>query len=429
MKKNKAQVPNIHQLLVNTGFNTSKQIVINNYCQLLVDDTNKRFAIIDFNGCHIFNYSDLLAYEHNEDGEVITSGRGMQTAVGGATFGVVGALVGNSGKRKSQSTCTYMTVRVLLNNLNKPQMELPCLPYQCKKNTVQYTTAKQKASELTATLNYIINNNNQQASNITDNTENSTIQNTQTQQVNFIPMPKPQKSMNQGCLLIIILFFSVIFFTIFVLLLATLSDKTPDTSSPTEINQDIDSLSAIDATAEEKEVMKTTLEEIGFYPFKTITYDELLEGMATYTDENGYGTENGYRIDINDNITNAIIYIDDNNKIIEAKWSDTLFIDNYVVVDNLKNHTISPDEQSYYISVTKETIKTILKSPSTAKFPWNYQEYSLGKENGVFYVQGYVDSQNSFGAEIRSTYTVGYSNDSVVYLVFDNEVVLDTREQ
>lgn len=57
--------------------------------------------------------------------------------------------------------------------------------------------------------------------------------------------------------------------------------------------------------------------------------------------------------------------------------------------------------------MSQNFVKENLKSPSTAKFP--FQEYSWSdpdtKNNSVM-IKSFVDSQNGFGAEIRTTYFV-----------------------
>lgn len=70
-------------------------------------------------------------------------------------------MVGNSGKRKSKSTCSYMKVRILLNNLQNPQTEITCINSPTKKNSSTYRIAQSKAQEVTATLTYINNYNKQ----------------------------------------------------------------------------------------------------------------------------------------------------------------------------------------------------------------------------------------------------------------------------
>jgi len=50
---------------------------------------------------------------------------------------------------------------------------------------------------------------------------------------------------------------------------------------------------------------------------------------------------------------------------------------------------------------TQMYVKNNLKSPSTAKFPWGYTDYV--QRNGTTYtIKSYVDSENSFGAMIRT---------------------------
>jgi hypothetical protein len=82
--------------------------------------------------------------------------------------------------------------------------------------------------------------------------------------------------------------------------------------------------------------------------------------------------------------------------------------------------------------VSKRYIEAILKSPSTADFPFmDFTATHLG--NGRYRVTSYVDSENSFGAMIRSDWTVlmAYkSGDSInpsswelEEVVFDGEVM------
>lgn len=52
-------------------------------------------------------------------------------------------------------------------------------------------------------------------------------------------------------------------------------------------------------------------------------------------------------------------------------------------------------------------VRKQLKSPSTADFPWHPDEYTATEiEKNVWRVSGYVDAQNSFGATIRTHWTV-----------------------
>lgn len=112
-------------------------------------------------------------------------------------------------------------------------------------------------------------------------------------------------------------------------------------------------------------------------------------------------------VDLKDNI----VYL--------VQYSDKILYQNGDIQHTLSEYIVSEDEKSNLIYKTKETIKVILKSPSTAKFPWDYNEWKFGKKDGSTIVQGYVDSQNGFGAMIRSTFQVTYTNGVVVSLILD----------
>jgi hypothetical protein len=67
-----------------------------------------------------------------------------------------------------------------------------------------------------------------------------------------------------------------------------------------------------------------------------------------------------------------------------------------------------PKEKDYSITAyvqSKGYVKTFLKSPATANFPYmDYQAKNLGDNR--FIVSSYVDSQNAFGALLRSNWVV-----------------------
>lgn len=80
---------------------------------------------------------------------------------------------------------------------------------------------------------------------------------------------------------------------------------------------------------------------------------------------------------------------------------------------------------------TEDYIKENLKSPSTAEFEEQF-EYICDEEN-IIKVKGYVDSQNSFGAMIRSKFVCEYFAvdnliDTLVYLKFNDTEVLDIKD-
>lgn len=60
--------------------------------------------------------------------------------------------------------------------------------------------------------------------------------------------------------------------------------------------------------------------------------------------------------------------------------------------------------------MAQQFVEERLKAPSTAKFPWGGS--TAAKEAGRWRVRGSVDSQNSFGAMIRSNYECVLENTS-----------------
>lgn len=70
------------------------------------------------------------------------------------------------------------------------------------------------------------------------------------------------------------------------------------------------------------------------------------------------------------------------------------------------------DLTSNLVVLAQDAVKANLKSPSTAKFPWGYDQYNIkeissGNVDAKQYViSGYVDAKNSFNAEIRNRFVV-----------------------
>ncbi|MBA1335827.1 MAG: hypothetical protein HPY66_1645 [Firmicutes bacterium] len=54
----------------------------------------------------------------------------------------------------------------------------------------------------------------------------------------------------------------------------------------------------------------------------------------------------------------------------------------------------------------QDAVKSALKAPSTAKFPWYDESYITPLSDGRFLVKAYVDAENSFGAKIRTNFSV-----------------------
>lgn len=73
---------------------------------------------------------------------------------------------------------------------------------------------------------------------------------------------------------------------------------------------------------------------------------------------------------------------------------------------NSNSNYPSDNDKGSYLTAAKNEVKNILKSPSSAKFPWSFDEYTFSKNGDTVTIKGYVDAENSFGAMLRQNFTV-----------------------
>ena len=145
------------QILQEANFIISKEEKIFSVNTIYVDDVNKKFAIqVGKKGkLRIYNYNDLGQYELNEDGSSVMKGKGIATIVGGATFGILGALAGAAGQRKSTDICTSMKVSILVNDLNEPEIVISFIANKTKKGKMMYNISLTEVKKLISILSYI----------------------------------------------------------------------------------------------------------------------------------------------------------------------------------------------------------------------------------------------------------------------------------
>lgn len=124
-----------------------------------------------------------------------------------------------------------------------------------------------------------------------------------------------------------------------------------------------------------------------------------------------------------------------NNKVKTIKSGTITFYDpaNEVVVP-IWDKLVSDDEAVFLSVQAQLLVETVLKSPSTAEFPgapYAAPDWRINKNNGRYTVTSWVDAQNSFGAMVRSNYTIVYdwngdeeTEPDVVAFVFDGEKIV-----
>lgn len=138
---------------------------------------------------------------------------------------------------------------------------------------------------------------------------------------------------------------------------------------------------------------------------------------------------NGKRCAFNYSGYEFLAYFNQDETVNSINCGTVKFYENGKKVEDLKNRLITADERIQLKSWSEETIKKILKSPSTAKFAGGfltpYEDWSFSKNGTTYTVSSYVDSQNGFGAMLRKQFTITYEwNDEtskVTSLIFDGK--------
>lgn len=221
--------------------------------------------------------------------------------------------------------------------------------------------------------------------------------------------PKPKKKVD-GAIVYYLLGFAIL--CAFMILSQNKSD-TLDKDSTT-LYKKTEFQKITNTSSEQEESILKILKECGIDKIDSIKHDETLDDMNK---EN----EKGYRVSFS-GINNIILYLNSDSTVNIIRYADNNLYIKKKVVSTIQDYTFTLNEQSDLQMYCQKAIKSILKSPSTAKFP-NIKKWGFGKQDGEIIVQSYVDSQNSFGAELRSEFQFILSADdyTVKSLIFEGE--------
>lgn len=104
----------------------------------------------------VFGYDKLISYELIEDGSVITKGGLGMAAIGAATFGLAGAIVGSSASaKKTSNICTLMQIKVTLNDKNFPAKFITFIRTDTPKRGFIYNETRKQAFQCIALFEII----------------------------------------------------------------------------------------------------------------------------------------------------------------------------------------------------------------------------------------------------------------------------------
>ena len=160
--------------------------------------------------------------------------------------------------------------------------------------------------------------------------------------------------------------------------------------------------------------IEAALNSIGVESVTDATKDEKGMYSLNVTAKGGYTPEKGY----------THLFLDKDNKVETIKLKEIIMYKDGQAVHQPSDYVLSVSEENQMERQAKEMVKKVLKAPTTAEF--DYKTFRYFKLNGVGTIIGTVDSQNSFGAMIRSNFKVQFDcNDNMkpIHMSFEgNEI-------
>lgn len=149
------EVPNFDWIC--SGFIVSR-VIIQNGIVLYFDNEHKKWAAVHRKIVRVYKFSDILNFEVEENGGSIMQSKAGGAIIGGLTFGIVGAMIGSSGKRRIQNTCKSLLLRITVNDFNHPSIVIKYITYEVSKQFGNYKNAVQELGQLTSLLTYMQQN-------------------------------------------------------------------------------------------------------------------------------------------------------------------------------------------------------------------------------------------------------------------------------
>lgn len=195
-------------------------------------------------------------------------------------------------------------------------------------------------------------------------------------------------------------------------------DKKDVEETKIKLSKDEKKIFDVSGVSEEEAVnIFSVLSQCGITKISSIEPDEGLSNM----NEDG---ETGYRISSGD-INNIILYLKSDHSVNMIRYADNDLYSEGSVKSTLSDYVFTLNEMSQLEVSAEKAVMSILKAPSTAKFP-NINEWGFAKKDGKIYIQGYVDSQNSFGAMLRSNFqiTLNANDYTTTSFIFDGEELI-----
>ena len=140
-----------------SNFNATYQIGV----YIWFDDNHKWFLFPQgtfsskINNCYVYKYDEIVDFEVLEDGTVITKGGFGKALVGGAVFGLAGAIAGGTSK-KTKEICNKLEIKVTTRNQDRPVVYLNLINTEFKKSSFVYKQASKSVQDILSKFQIII---------------------------------------------------------------------------------------------------------------------------------------------------------------------------------------------------------------------------------------------------------------------------------
>ena len=136
--------------IITTGWSAAK---------LLIDNQNKKFIYQKGKKySKTYSFSDLINYEVYENGKSQVQGRAGSALIGGAFFGLGGAIAGGSRSRSINETCNQLKLILRVNDFNCPEIVIIYVNnVDVDKNSSIYKKMKNNLQSVCSMLEYMLN--------------------------------------------------------------------------------------------------------------------------------------------------------------------------------------------------------------------------------------------------------------------------------
>lgn len=125
-----------------------------------VDDNQKRWATYDEYGLidAVHDYDDVVSFELLEDGNSVAEGGIGRALVGGALFGIAGAVVGGVTGRKTKEMCNSLKIKVTIKKTSYPTVYIPFITEPTRKDSIEFKSFSDTAQRCMSVFQLICEN-------------------------------------------------------------------------------------------------------------------------------------------------------------------------------------------------------------------------------------------------------------------------------